>query len=349
MLSSKSNPPGSSERASLFRQEAIQNKAGGAFGKVLLTMPLSYSFWSTGLTSLAVVVGLFLYFGEYSRRHTVLGMLVPDKGVIRVYPKSQGTVVKQFITHGTSVKKGQVLYWVSTEHTDLSEKSINAQQIGLLEQQVALQKQKVSVLKNNQERYKRLLDDQIVSEEEYQTHRNAYLSASLDLNQLHAVLTRERGTSHYTVISPTDGLVSASIVKPGERIYEHTLLASIVPEHSELQGVLLVPARSIGFVRPGSKVLLKYAAYPYQHFGLYESTVIHVDKSILDPREASFPIEIKEAFYRVTVRLAEQSVNVYGEPRSLTAGMLFDGVILGEKRRVWQWIMEPVFSLRGVF
>jgi membrane fusion protein len=347
-VSSKSHPSGPKERVSLFRQEAAQ-KAVGAFGKVLLVMPLAHTLWSIGLGGLAVVIGLFLYFGEYARHHTAPGMLVPDKGVIRIYPKSQGTVVKKFIAQGTSVRKGQILYWVSTEHTDLSEKSINAQQISLLEQQITLQKQKVSVLKSNQERYQQLLGNQIVSEEEYQTHRNAYLSASLDLNQLQATLTRERGASHYTVLSPTDGLVSASIAKPGERIYEHTLLASIVPEHSELQGVLLVPARAIGFVRPGSNVLLKYAAYPYQQFGLYESTVIDVDKSILDPREASFPIEIKEAFYRITVRLAEQTVNVYGKPHSLTAGMLFDGVILGEKRRIWQWIMEPIFSLRGVF
>jgi membrane fusion protein len=47
--------------------------------------------------------------------------------------------------------------------------------------------------------------------------------------------------------------------------------------------------------------------------------------------------------------LAEQTVNVYGKHHPLTAGMMFDGVILGEKRRIWQWIMEPIFSLRGVF
>jgi len=345
-LSSKRDPS-ESQRTTLFRTEALRSRSRDAFGRTLLVTPLSFTFWSIGLSGLAVAIGFFFYLGEYSKRHTAPGMLVPDKGVIRVYPKSQGTIAKTFITQGASVKKGQVLYWVSTEHTDLSAQSINVQQIDLLKQQVVLQKQKVSLLKNNQERYKRLLDDQIVSEEEYQTHRNAYLSASLDLNQLHAALTREKGASHYTVLSPTEGLVSASIVKPGERIHEQTLLASILPEHSELQGVLLVPARAIGFVRPGCKVLLKYAAYPYQHFGLYESTVIHVDKSILDPREASFPIAAQEAFYRVTVSLAKQTVNVYGKPYPLTAGMLFDGVIFGEKRRIWQWILEPVFSLRG--
>jgi len=39
-----------------------------------------------------------------------------------------------------------------------------------------------------------------------------------------------------------------------------------------------------------------------------------------------------EVFYRVTVTLQKQTVMVYGQPYPLTAGMVLEGVILGDKR-----------------
>jgi membrane fusion protein len=101
---------------------------------------------------------------------------------------------------------------------------------------------------------------------------------------------------------------------------------------------------------PAKLVLLKYDAYPYQRFGLYESIIDRVDQSILNPQDMkSLPIRMEEGFYRVIVTLQQQTVTVYGKPYPLTAGMLFDAVILGEKRNIWQWIIDPIYSLKGSF
>ena len=46
-----------------------------------------------------------------------------------------------------------------------------------------------------------------------------------------------------------------------------TPLLSILPAGSKLEAQLFTPSRSIGFVRVGQQVLLRYQAFPYQKFG----------------------------------------------------------------------------------
>jgi membrane fusion protein len=54
-----------------------------------------------------------------------------------------------------------------------------------------------------------------------------------------------------------------------------------------------------------------------------------------------------EPFYRVTVSLARQAITAYGKPEALKPGMLVDADILGEKRRLIEWLFEPLYSLKG--
>ena len=49
----------------------------------------------------------------------------------------------------------------------------------------------------------------------------------------------------------------------------------------------------------------------------------------------------------MTVALAAQAVTAYGRPEPLKPGMLLDADILGEKRRLIEWVFEPLYSLKG--
>jgi len=51
--------------------------------------------------------------------------------------------------------------------------------------------------------------------------------------------------------------------------------------------------------------------------------------------------------YAITVSLAQQQVNAYGKPLALQAGMRLDADILQETRHLWEWMLEPVFSITG--
>ena len=54
-----------------------------------------------------------------------------------------------------------------------------------------------------------------------------------------------------------------------------------------------------------------------------------------------------EPFYRVTVVLDKQAVTAFGKPEPLKPGMLLDADVLGEKRRLIEWVFEPLYSLKG--
>lgn len=338
-----------SSEVPLFREEALQAKKGSYFGKTLIVTPISFSAWTIGISLIVIAICLFLYFGEYSKRHQARGMLVPDKGLITLRANTKGIVKEKFVQQGEEVKKDQLLYIISTEHETSADQSFTAQQLEILEKQIEAQRKIIATYEKNAAGYDKLLAKHYISEPEYQKRQNDYLNAKLQLHGFEKELNQIKGGADYAIRAPEDGTISALIATVGDHVAEEASLASIVPNGSVLEGVLFVPTSQIGFVKPGQKVLLKYEAYPYQQFGLYESTVNRVDKSILTLLDirSSVPFEFKEGIYRVFVTLQRQDIIAYGKSQPLKAGMLFEGVILGDKRSIWQWIMAPIYSLKG--
>lgn len=340
----------SSCAGSLFRKEVLNAKRNTYFGRVLIITPISYSVWMFGIFFIVIAMGLFFYFGEYSSSKKVFGALVPDKGLITIYAKNRGVVVKKFIEQGEEVTKGQLICLISTEQEAASVLSLSAERITILEKQIALQKNQIAMFEKRAADYERLLKQHFISEVEYQKRQAEYLAAKLTLYNFEKELTQAKEYTDYAIRSPINGTISVLIANVGDRVTEDGALASIIPKDAKLEGQLFVPTSKAGFVRPGQKVLISYHAYPYQRFGLYEATVRLVDKSIInsqDLKTVAFPIKLDEAIYRVIVTLQKQTINIYGKPYPLLAGMLFDAVIVGEKRRIWQWIMDPIYSLKG--
>jgi membrane fusion protein len=120
----------------------------------------------------------------------------------------------------------------------------------------------------------------------------------------------------------------------------------IIPNDSILQAELFVPARAIGFVRPGQKVRILYEAFPYQQFGTYGGRVYEVSQTILTKSDTSVPIELKEPAYRVKVALDRLDVDAYGKKMPLAPDMLLRADILLEKRSLMRWFLDPLLSLR---
>jgi membrane fusion protein len=54
-----------------------------------------------------------------------------------------------------------------------------------------------------------------------------------------------------------------------------------------------------------------------------------------------------EPLYRITVSLDRQTVAAYGQEQALAAGMQLDADVLLERRRLIEWIFEPVLSIAG--
>ncbi|MGR5559523.1 HlyD family efflux transporter periplasmic adaptor subunit [Vibrio fortis] len=155
--------------------------------------------------------------------------------------------------------------------------------------------------------------------------------------------------SQYEVIqkAPKGGVVTAIQSKIGSQISRNTPLLSIIPNDSLLELQLLLPSRSAGFVQNGDNVNIRFDAFPYQKFGIMKGIIIKVDKALILPSDQVLPLEIEQAMYRVTATLAEQSIMAYGKNFPLKVGMLVEADIILESRTLLEWLLDPIYALRG--
>jgi membrane fusion protein len=155
------------------------------------------------------------------------------------------------------------------------------------------------------------------------------------------------------VRAPQDGVLTAVLAEPGQSVSPNSALASLVPANTRMLAYLYAPSSAVGFVRAEQSVLLRYQAYPYQKFGHHVGRVLHVSRTPLQGSElAALPLTqavgsaaASEPLYRITVALERQAVLAYGEPQPLAAGMQLEADVLLDRRRLIEWIFEPVLSV----
>ncbi|AXF77993.1 HlyD family secretion protein [Erwinia tracheiphila] len=148
--------------------------------------------------------------------------------------------------------------------------------------------------------------------------------------------------------APDDAIVGSVLVKPGQIVTAGQSVASLLPENAELQARIMLSSRSIGFIKPGQRVVLRYEAYPSQKFGPQFGTVVGVSRVSLSPQEVSHltgDMQVQESFYQVRVKLDNQFVSAYGHNEKLPPGGALEADFITDKRRVYQWVLEPLYAL----
>jgi len=150
--------------------------------------------------------------------------------------------------------------------------------------------------------------------------------------------------------APQDGVVTGVVAQPGHSVDEKVALASLLPADAKLQAHLFAPSSAVGFVKADQTVLLRYQAFPYQKFGLQAGQIAQVSRSPLQPSElVGVPLAqtlgSAQPLYRITVTLDRQSVAAYGRDQALSPGMQLEADVLLDRRRLIEWIFEPLLGL----
>lgn len=193
----------------------------------------------------------------------------------------------------------------------------------------------------------------------------------VQLQQSKASLQQEiaENSNHksYLITAPQDGVLTTVIYQPGQAIGAGQVLATLIPGPAEaptpeLEVQLYAPSRATGFVAVGQTVLLRYHAFPYQKFGLQKGMVTDVSRTPLAPgelppnlastilsnaKQSLFGFNSDEALYRIKVRPEKQRIDVYGRVQALKPGMTVEADILQERRKIWEWIAEPLLAMRS--
>jgi membrane fusion protein len=411
----------------LFRQEVIDAQRGEWLGSIIVAAPLSRWLLTSLALTLAAAILLFLFFGHYTRRETVLGQLVPSAGVLNIAAPGAGTITRLQVRDGQAVKAGDALLTLSSEQDSaalgdthalvgqqldiqrsrlqadlLNQKQLSQQQADALQAKTALlhaqmgqiagqlaiqqrqvnsnqqmlakikplaakgfvsavqiQQQETAVL-DAQAQYKTLVRQQLDMRQQLDATQQQLAQLPLDdsskrndterqLASLTQSMAQNEMQRAVVLRAPHDGVVSTVLLKEGQMVGAGQPLLSILPSGSSLQAQLLVPSRAIGFIEPGSRVVLRYQAFPYQKFGQQYGRVTDISRSALSPPDIAALMgqqaQQQEPLYRIQVKLDSQQISVYGKPESVKPGMALEADILMERRRLIEWVFEPLYGM----
>ncbi|MDV2077785.1 HlyD family secretion protein [Marinobacter xestospongiae] len=410
---------------SLFREEAINHQRNRLWGDVILTQPLSTKLVTVAATIVVVLLISFIIFGTYSRKERVQGYLVPESGLIEIYPDQQGTAVDIAVESGDQVDAGDTLLRITTErslengstmssllnsvleqqktllenriararqrqkkkeaHLTKRIKNINAQ-IAQLSKQRSLQQERLDLSRQRYASLEALRQEQLMSESDYQDRYQIYLDERQGLERVEQSLLTEKGNllsakyelsslemdvdeqidqleeeinrieqqtiqydgdSSFTLTAPIDGTVTSLQVSQGQQVNPRRPLLALLPKGQALQADLFVPTRAIGFLSPGLAVEVRYDAFPYQRFGAYPAKLSQISKTVLSPDDISAPIPLREPVYRARATLIHDDIVAYGDHFPLQAGMLFEAHLHLDERPLYQWLLNPLYSLKG--
>lgn len=97
----------------MFRTEALQAQRGQWLGAINLATPLSFRWWALLASVMAAAIVALLVFGQYTRRETVAGQLLPRAGMLTLSAQTTGTVTRALVHEGEQVRAEQPLVEVS--------------------------------------------------------------------------------------------------------------------------------------------------------------------------------------------------------------------------------------------
>ncbi|MBB5205610.1 membrane fusion protein [Inhella inkyongensis] len=424
----------------LFRQEVMQAQAGQWLGSIRVGRPLGFSLVTGVALLMAAALVSFAIWGEYTRKVTLPGVLMPETGIINLSSNQPATVAEILVREGDWVKAGQPLIKLRAERVvaggelgalqahaleqrrqglqtelRLAEQQGTQRTAALVDRQrslnsdlVTLQgeldahQQRLQLAQKTQQRFEELAASGYVSGLQAQQKQEELLdlnlrerntrraleavqrelaagAVELDANrgqievqrsQLQRALAslEQEGSelgarSEWALIAAQAGQVTALNVTEGQAAVAGVSLLTMVPQDTTAVGApvkpaalvahLYAPSRAAGFLEPGQTVWLRYAAYPYQKFGMHAGRVTAVSRTPislqdLPPGQAQVLMrgaQSNEPMYRVSVGLGRQNFGGFNRAIPLRPGLVLEALTHQEGRKIWEWLLEPILVL----
>lgn len=159
------------------------------------------------------------------------------------------------------------------------------------------------------------------------------------------------GQEKFTLRAPVSGTIAAVLIKQGQSVKASEPVMTLIPDNAHLQIELYATSQKAGFIRPGQRVSLKFSAFPYQKFGIQYGTIREISHTTLAPSDLLpvSPVTWKEneGHYRVIVEPENTFIFAYGKKEPLRPGMTLEGDVNLDTRHLWEWLTEPLWSMKG--
>jgi membrane fusion protein len=225
----------------------------------------------------------------------------------------------------------------------LSQNELEATEIAFVEQSARAEEFELNILEANRQLERRRAQiDQLPQELERSLYTN-----QLQISELESELLALEISSSTIVKAPFDGYINNLEAHTGQIVVNGSELATIIPSDTPLVANFYAPSASIGFIKAGDNVRLRYDAFPYQRFGLFNATITDVGSSLIMPRDQRAQGGSNVPVYLVKGELEQEQLSAYGAPLQLKPGMRFEADIEHEQRSLIRWLFDPIYSVVG--
>ncbi len=198
--------------------------------------------------------------------------------------RASGYLVRWTKDIGSHAKRGELLAEVSSPETEQQ-----------LAQAMAARQQSLSALnlaKVTMERWKGLLDQRAVSQQEFDERRSAYEQAVANLGAVDANIQRLKELLSFTrIVAPFDGVITKRNVNVGDLIdagATATRSLFILVQMQTLRAYINVPQAYAGGIKVGEMVTLRQPEMPNQKF---QAKIVRTARAI-DPASRSLQVEV---------------------------------------------------------
>lgn len=140
-----------------------------------------------------------------------------------------------------------------------------------------------------------------------------------------------------TITAPVDGTVLSLTVKTiGGVVNAGQQLAQIVPEKVPLYVDAALDNQDVGFVKPGQRVVVKVATYPFQRYGYLEGTVENISPDAIQDDK-------KGLIYKAKIKLNDDKSSKQNQLK-LLPGMSVSAEIATGQRRIIEFFLDPLMT-----
>ena len=140
-----------------------------------------------------------------------------------------------------------------------------------------------------------------------------------------------------TITAPVDGTVLSLTVKTiGGVVNAGQQLAQIVPEKVPLYVDAALDNQDIGFVKPGQRVVVKVATYPFQRYGYLEGIAENISPDAIQDDK-------KGLIYKAKIKLNDDKSSKQNQLK-LLPGMSVSAEITTGQRRILEFFLDPLMT-----
>ncbi|MFW9266319.1 efflux RND transporter periplasmic adaptor subunit [Pseudomonas sp. D2-30] len=246
-----------------------------------------------------------------------------------------GKVSRRLVEEGQRVKANQPLAELDPEDVRLQLEASRAQ--------VAAAEANLSLVRAERDRYKTLMERQMVSRSQYDNAENLFRSGAARVKQIKAEFDVASNQASYSILrAPQDGVVARRSVEVGQVVSAGQTVFTLATD-GEREVLISLPEQSFGRFKIGQPVSVELWSQPDQRF----SGRIRELSPAADPRSRTFAARVAFTAGSVPAELG-QSARVFIQNAEKVPLSVPLSALTAENGATYVWVVNPDNTLKKV-